>query len=191
MTNGLLSAVASMDVGMDVQFDLHNRVRLDIACGSHKQPGWAGIDVADLPGVDIVHDLLSFPWPIPDESVSEARMLHYLEHIPMLCMCCRDQKDPLLATFDELYRILAPGATVFIECPHALSVRSWQDPTHRRAISENTFSYANAKWREEHGVEHYDVSCNFSLSYGFVTDGHGAVQDIQAQLTKLPMEARQ
>lgn len=184
MTNGLLNGV----VPSHVQLGL---LQLDIACGSHKKDGWVGIDSAAIPGVDIVHDLLSFPWPIPDNSVTEARMLHYLEHIPMLCMCCRDRQDPLLQTFDELYRILAPGGTVLIECPHALSVRSWQDPTHRRAISENTFSYANAQWRAEHGVEHYDVHCDFALTYGFVTDGHGAVQDIQAQLTKPQRETAQ
>lgn len=160
-------------------------MKLDIACGESKAEGWVGMDVAPLPGVDIVHDLLTFPWPVPDASVSEARVLHYLEHIPQRCMCCRDQPDPLLRTFDELYRILVPGGTVFIECPHASSIRAWQDPTHTRAISENTLVYANKAWREGMRIGHYDVSCDFSATWSFVLDEHGAVKDIQALLTKI------
>jgi hypothetical protein len=39
-------------------------MNLDIACGQNKADGWVGIDIAADTHADIVHDLLSFPWPI-------------------------------------------------------------------------------------------------------------------------------
>lgn len=165
---------------------LTKTIKLDLGCGSSKADGWVGMDIASLPGVDIVHDLLKFPWPIASESVSEVRALHVLEHIPMRCMCCADQPDPLLATFDELWRILIPGGTAFIDTPHSSSVRAWQDPTHCRGINEQTYLYASREWRKLNRVDHYAVTCDFSATWAFITDSHGMVMDIQATLTKLP-----
>lgn len=164
---------------------MHELIKLDIGVGTIKLPGWIGIDISPLPGVDIVHDLLDFPWPIADESVLEARCLHVLEHIPTTCMCCRKQKDPLFSVFDEIYRVLVPGGMIMIETPHASSLRAWQDPTHRRAISEETYKYTSKMRRKEMHVEHYDISCDFGVSYAFITDEHGAIQDIRATLTKI------
>jgi hypothetical protein len=39
---------------------------LDIGCRDRKEPNWVGIDSISRPGVDIVHDLESFPYPIQD-----------------------------------------------------------------------------------------------------------------------------
>jgi hypothetical protein len=55
-------------------------VKLDIACGQAKKEGFIGVDIARLPGVDIVHDLEQFPWPFDDNSIEEARCSHYVEH---------------------------------------------------------------------------------------------------------------
>ena len=40
---------------------------LDLGCGSVKAEGAVGLDNVGLPGVDIVHDLLDFPYPIENE----------------------------------------------------------------------------------------------------------------------------
>ncbi|UCH07499.1 MAG: hypothetical protein JSV55_00415, partial [Deltaproteobacteria bacterium] len=37
---------------------------LDIGCGPAKADGFIGLDIRDLPGVDLVHDLNEIPWPI-------------------------------------------------------------------------------------------------------------------------------
>src|SRR6185437_110980 len=68
--------------------------RLDIGCGINKMSGWVGMDRIDADGVDVVHDFMDFPWPFEDNSVAEARAEHVIEHIPMLCMCCRNEKEP-------------------------------------------------------------------------------------------------
>ena len=103
----------------------------------------------------------------------------------MTCMCCADEPDPLLRVFDEFWRILEPGGKARIITPHASNLlRAWRDPTHRRAITEETFYYANAAKRKEWGVDHYPVSCDFQVTYGFATDEHGIIQDLNVDLVK-------
>ena len=43
-------------------------LKLDLGCGTRKQPGFHGVDVRLFEGVDTVCDLGSAPWPWPDGS---------------------------------------------------------------------------------------------------------------------------
>ena len=49
-------------------------IKIDVGCGSSKIEGFIGMDHLDLPGVDIIHDLNSLPWPFESNSV---RKKHY------------------------------------------------------------------------------------------------------------------
>lgn len=138
-------------------------LRLSIACGQRKQEGWTGVDYVKTAAADIVHDLTKFPWPIEDNSVEEAECSHYVEHIPMPCACSNGDADPLLRFFDELYRVMKDGAKCLIVCPYYASHRAFQDPTHRRFISEHTFLYANKDWRKANLLDHYKVSADFDF----------------------------
>jgi len=119
---------------IDALIKEHAGIRLDIACGHNKRPGWLGIDVRDLPGVDIVHNLEVYPWPLPDGCVLAAICSHYVEHI-----------DPARFGFvkfmDEVWRVMRPGGQLLIATPHAWSVGYGQDPTHCNPVNENTFDY--------------------------------------------------
>lgn len=179
-------------------------IRLEIACGQNKEAGWVGVDIVKTPVVDIVHDLNKMPWPIASESVEEARCSHYLEHIPMLCACAPSGKqDPLLAFFDELYRIMVVGGKVTIITPYWANGRAFQDPTHRRFIPEATYLYANKGWRDQNKLNHYNVCADFDFTYSYsvvqewaMRDENarqfamkhyvGVIQDLQSFLTKRP-----
>lgn len=123
-------------------------LKLDIACGKNKKPGFIGVDIWD--GADIVVDLEKFPWPFEDNSVDEIFCSHYIEHTP-----------DLISFANELFRILKVGATAEIIAPYYSSIRAWQDPTHLRAISENTFLYFNNEWRLINGLDHYPLTADF------------------------------
>lgn len=138
------------------KFELLHPFRLDIACGQNKTPGFFGVDIANLPDVDLVWDLEKFPWPFPDNSVDEAVCNHYIEHT----------KD-LIAFMNEVYRILRPGAQILIRAPYYNSMRAWQDPTHIRAISEATFLYYNKEWRTLNKLTHYPITCDFDFVFGY------------------------
>jgi SAM-dependent methyltransferase len=131
-------------------------MKLDIACGQNKKEGFTGIDSIKVAGVDIVHDLDKFPWPFEDNSVEEINCSHYLEHTGDLCRF-----------MDECYRILIPGGKMQVVSPYYTSVRCWQDPTHKRAISEMTFMYFNAGWRLSQKLDHYPIRCDFDFTYGY------------------------
>lgn len=138
-------------------------LKVNLACGQTKEEGWVGVDVVRCPGVDIVHNLNRFPWPFKNGSVDEVFVSHYIEHVPL----DTPRGDGLLLFFDELYRIMKVGAKATIIAPYYTSMRCWQDPTHRRAISEATFLYANANWRKQNKLDHYPIKADFEFSYGY------------------------
>lgn len=117
-------------------------IKLDIGCGASKQTGFVGMDIQELPGVDIVHDFLKFPWPIPDEVCSFAMASHVVEHIPPV-VWSQDHgtQFPLIMFFDEVWRVLKFDAEFAIAMPYAGTPRFWQDPTHINGMTELTFSY--------------------------------------------------
>lgn len=109
-------------------------IKLDIGCGGNKQPGFVGMDIRPMPGVDIVQDLESQPWKLPNDCVSLAVASHVLEHI-------NPAKFGFINFMDEVWRILKPGAHFMIVVPYAGSQGYWQDPTHVNPITEVTLAY--------------------------------------------------
>lgn len=156
--------------------------RLDLACGQTPREGFEGVDI--WPGAQHQVNLQTYPWPFADESVLELYCSHYIEHIPMEYVRVEEQvdfdglggrrfvtihelfdsagaKDALFAFFDECYRILVPDGTLTIVVPSHRNDRAFQDPTHRRFITAQTFAYMNEKWRRDVRLDHYNVNCNF------------------------------
>jgi hypothetical protein len=111
----------------------------------------------------IKHDVLSFPWPIEDNSVYEARCSHFVEHIPHQIEGYNKYKNGMILFMEELYRVLMPQGFVTITCPYYSSERAWQDPTHVRAITKETFKYFDPKWLEAIGMDHYDIKTDFEV----------------------------
>jgi hypothetical protein len=138
-------------------------IKLDIACGQRKEQGWTGIDIGNFPGVDIVHDLMQFPWPIKDGTVGEIRCMHYFEHVP----------GKLRGKFmEEVYRILVVGGKARFTMPYWASMRAIQDPTHEwPPIAESSFLYFNKDWKKASQIDLiYPYKCDFDFSYGYGLD---------------------
>jgi SAM-dependent methyltransferase len=104
--------------------------RLNLGCGHESKHGWVNLDIAALPGVDVVHDLNVMPLPLADGSFDEIECIDILEHL-------RELPDIMR----ELHRILAPGGRLHIQGPHFTSYTWPTDPTHRRAFAINTFEF--------------------------------------------------
>jgi SAM-dependent methyltransferase len=116
-------------------------IRLDIGCGYNKQPGFVGLDIQPLDGVDIVHDWLSFPWPLPDESVIQAIASHVVEHIPRVMYINGQSRWTFIDFMNEVWRVLKPGSQFAIAMPYCISPGYFQDPTHVNPCNERTWLY--------------------------------------------------
>ena len=125
--------------------------RLHLGCGNEILPGWINHDLADLPGVDVVHDLDSYPWPFEDDRFAEVRMHHVLEHLA----------EPVRA-IEELHRITGDGGTVEVRVPYWNSTDWASDPTHTTAFSEYSFDFFDPETR--HGRERpYYSTARFTI----------------------------
>lgn len=136
-------------------------LHVNLACGKDiKEEPWVNVDLAELEGVNKVHDLLSFPWPFADNSVYEMRSSHFVEHIPH-DLHNGNRKDGLIQFMEEAFRVLMPHGTFQIIAPYYTSIRAWQDPTHVRAITDITWTYFNKEHMELMGLNHYTGDANF------------------------------
>jgi SAM-dependent methyltransferase len=152
-------------------------LRVDLACGQNKQPGFIGVDIAG--DCDIKHDLFNnFPYPFEDNTVDEIFSSHFIEHIPMEFI---NGKDKLFAFIDECYRILKPGGKVTLIFPNCTSTRAFQDPTHRRFIPAQTVLYFNKAWREVNKLDHYNVKCDFDYVVGEAVNGNWVARSLEAK----------
>jgi SAM-dependent methyltransferase len=101
--------------------------KLNVGCGADIRAGYVNLDTAELPGVDVIHDLSDLPLPFEAEEFDEVLCLNILEHVDLV---------PVMA---ELHRVLAPGGRLIVSCPHFTSRAAFLDPTHRKAFSVGTF----------------------------------------------------
>jgi SAM-dependent methyltransferase len=117
--------------------------RLHIGSGKDYKPGWLNIDIAASTQPDMVLDLSE---PIGEsisqfsdtvgrveltpESLQFIYANNVLEHVPDL---------PQLMT--NCLRLLREGGQMLIEVPYEHAPTAWQDPTHVRALNENSWIY--------------------------------------------------
>ncbi len=104
--------------------------KLNLGCGTDIREGWVNLDIADLEGVDVVHDLNNLPLPFKDEDFDYIICYDIFEHI--------FDYIPLLK---ELHRIVKKDAIVEIKVPHYTYSRAYADPTHVRYFSMEVFDF--------------------------------------------------
>ena len=173
--------------------------KLDIGCGKNKRPGFTGVDQFAMEGVDVVMDVRQ-AWPFEDSSIEEVHCSHFLEHL---------SATERVVFFNELHRVLKPGAKATVITPHWASNRAYGDPTHQwPPVSEMGYYYLRQEWRDTQ-APHADkkwnkdgYSCDFSATWGYsfapelaarnqeyvqfaLTNYKDACQDLHATLVKL------
>lgn len=127
-------------------------LKLDFGCGKNKATGFVGVDSIAFEGVDVVADLRAAPWPWADSSVDEVHSSHFLEHLT---------GAERIAFFNELHRILKPGAQARIITPHWSHERAYGDPTHQwPPVCGWTYFYLHKDWRDVN-APHVGYTCDF------------------------------
>ena len=89
--------------------------RYNLGCGKQYREGWINVDSADKDQwgksykVDILHDLMNFPWPFDDGEADEILASHIIEHF---------DKHNAYDFISECNRILKQKGTLHIAVPH-------------------------------------------------------------------------
>ncbi|MBE7417771.1 MAG: methyltransferase domain-containing protein [Ideonella sp.] len=117
--------------------------RIHIGSGKDYKPGWLNLDVLARAEPDLVLDLAQpQAWPLQansptvgplvlDEGQAEVIVANnVLEHVADL---------PRLMT--HALQLLKTGGRLMIEVPYEHAATAWQDPTHVRAMNENSWLY--------------------------------------------------
>jgi SAM-dependent methyltransferase len=111
--------------------------RLHLGCGKDVRPGWVNLDISPASeGVPegcqyIQHDCDSTdPLPFEDNSIGYVEGAHFFEHL-----------SNTLGFMEKLHRVCAPGSLCRFMLPHGGSDDAWEDPTHKRAYTPNSFIY--------------------------------------------------
>jgi len=121
--------------------------KVEIGCGKTKRTGFFGIDVALLPGVDLVADIDKEGIPLPDNSVGHMLFVHSLEHF-----------SDFLFIVSEIWRTCRHKACVDIYAPYYTNMINLSNPYHKVHLTEYTFLFFTDKVKK--------VSTGYRLSRG-------------------------
>lgn len=105
---------------------------LDIGAGMRRIEGWYAIDDLPYPGLDLVHDFNTTPWPLADGCAVRA-MAHFT-----LCRIPR-AGYAFLRFMNEVHRLLQPGGQFLIVAPYGINQAFLQEPTFCNPVIESTF----------------------------------------------------
>lgn len=111
-------------------------LRINLGAGADPLEGYVNVDMLDLPGIDVVHNFMDFPYPFGDESATHIKAVDVLEHLDHYTA---DRRPAVIAFIEECHRILKPGGELFIQTPGYRAEFAWQDPTHVRPFHPKTF----------------------------------------------------
>ena len=102
--------------------------KINLGCGKDYLDDWVNVDFYDDSTCDIKHDLEVFPWPWEDNSVSEIRIIHTLEHLGA------DWKV-YIKILQEMYRVCEDDAHIQVDVPSPWHWNYISDPTHVRPVT--------------------------------------------------------
>lgn len=146
-------------------------MKLYLACGMKRVPGYHHVDISSACNPDEVWDLLDLSKRWPWQGVSDILLEHFIEHIPH----GSGGKDYFIRFFERCWHVLRTNGTVTVRFPWYASIGAFSDPTHVRFITPMTFNYLSREWLRSRKIEHYDMDCDFEV----VSVAGGMAQQIE------------
>lgn len=108
----------------------HGTWRINLGAGSLPKDGWVNVDLAPLPGIDVVCDLEQTPWPFEDDVAERVEAFDIYEHV-----------YNWRGFMAECHRILKVGGVLHIHTAYYKNPNSFRDPDHKRFLHEDSFDY--------------------------------------------------
>lgn len=129
-------------------------IKLNLGGGYKRYDGFVNADIDPLTKPEILIDLETGNFPLEDNTVSEVKAWHVLEHVG----------EGFFHLMQELYRICENGAIIDIQVPHHRSEVMFGDPSHVRFITTESLRQFS-KTRNEWHINQWKSSSGFGLKY--------------------------
>jgi predicted SAM-dependent methyltransferase len=85
---------------------------------------------------DVVWDLTNRPLPFEENTFDEIHAYEVIEHLGQ-----QGDYRAWFAEWEEWWRLLKPGGTIFATSPHWSSPWAWGDPGHTRVVGQEILTY--------------------------------------------------
>lgn len=121
-------------------------MNINLGCGMSPIEGYVNVDLMPLENVDVVHNLMDFPYPFEDNSADKISAIDVLEHLDNYTDRSSPDKKfhakPTVILFmEECYRILKDDGELFVQVPSWDSENFKIDPTHVRGFHIRSFEF--------------------------------------------------
>lgn len=135
-------------------------MRIVLGCGEKKHNDAVHVDIRRSASPDLIVDLNKRPWPFESESADEVVAEDIIEHL-----------DDVVATIEEIHRVIKTGGQVRIVTPHYQHPNSWHDPSHKWHLTEYSFDYfdPSTEWGRKYS---YYSNCKFEITERNVAGGN-------------------
>ena len=149
-------------------------MKISLGAGTEVEQGeeWVNVDIVKLPGIQVVHNLMEFPYPFEDASADYIKAKDLIEH---LAPYTNTNEIVILEFMKECYRILKPGGTLWIQTPGWQADFLWIDPTHVRGYDIRSMDF-------------FDPDTDFGRSTGFYTNATFKVTATELENKNLQFE---
>ncbi len=133
-----------------------NSKKINIGGGLKRYDGFLNLDIDPNTNPDYLINLddLNLQLPFDDNSVSEVRAWHVLEHIG----------NGYFRLMQELYRVCKNGAIVDIQVPHPFHEVYLNDATHKRPITVEGMRLFSKKYNQHH-IDTYNSSSGLGIRF--------------------------
>lgn len=105
-------------------------MKINIGCGNKVLPGYVNIDRVKTAEDVLIVDLETASLPFEDASIEEVYADNVLEHI-----------QNFIPLMNEIHRVLTVGGVLKVVVPVLPHLEAFQDPTHVRFFTPNSFEY--------------------------------------------------
>ena len=129
-------------------------LKINLGSGYKRYEGFVNVDGDKNCYPDYLVNLEKDNLPFEDNSVSEVKAHHILEHIG----------EGYFHLLQEIYRVCENGAIIDIEVPHPLHETFMNDPTHKRPIMVEGMRLFSKKFNQ-HEIDTMGKSSTLGLMY--------------------------
>lgn len=113
-------------------------IKINLGSGDDPLEGHVNVDMLERDDVDVVHNLMNFPYPFEDNSASHIKAIDLIEHLDHYT---DDKRPAIMAFIEECARILQPGGELYIQTPSWDSELFKIDVTHVRGFNIKSFDF--------------------------------------------------